>query len=554
MRCIYCNTPLSAIDYCTGCGADITIQKRIARISNLLYNEGLEKARVRDMEDAITCLKRSLKFNKENIDARNLLGLCYMETGEVVSALCEWVVSKNMKPSDNLADHYINLLQSNKNRLDVINQTIRKYNQSVLYCREDNEDMAIIQLKKVISQNPKFVKAYQLLALLYMKRQEYERARKLLKKAARIDNTNTTTLRYLQEIEDATGKGTNLDHKKHKRFEREKEEPVSETLRYMSGTEMVIQPTTFRDSSTIATFINIILGMLLGGAVVWFLIVPANRQDINDEANRIVTDANTKLASESVKVQELQDEIDGYQKQVEEANQERDAANEKADSYDDLLAIATTYISGDEATAASMVTELDAEQFEGNALALYNGLNGAVQASLFTQYYNAGTQAYVSGDLNTAATQLQAAVDSDPERTQSRHLDALWYLAYAYYQLGDQTKAGEMYGRIIQYYPGTNYASQAQQFVASGTVPETTGQNAADIQDTDAADLSGLNADDPNQNGGQGTQNGNDTGNLQNGDGTQGEGVTWTEADVAWVDPNTGLKYDVYGNELPGQR
>ena len=549
MRCIYCNTPLSAIDYCTGCGADITIQKRIARISNLLYNEGLEKARVRDMEDAITCLKRSLKFNKENIDARNLLGLCYMETGEVVSALCEWVVSKNMKPTDNLADHYINLLQSNKNRLDVINQTIRKYNQSVLYCREDNEDMAIIQLKKVISQNPKFVKAYQLLALLYMKRQEYERARKLLKKAARIDNTNTTTLRYLQEIEDATGKGTNLDHKKHKRLEREKEEPVSETLRYMSGTEMVIQPTTFRDSSTIATFINIILGMLLGGAVVWFLIVPANRQDINDEANRIVTDANTKLASESVKVQELQDEIGGYQQQVEEANQERDAANEKADSYDDLLAIANTYISGDEATAASMVTELDAEQFEGNALALYNGLNGAVQASLFTQYYNAGTQAYVSGDLNTAATQLQAAVDSDPDRTQSKHLEALWYLAYAYYQLGDQTKAGEMYGRIIQYYPGTNYASQAQQFVASGTVPETTGQNAANPQDTNAADLSGLNADDPNQQ--TGTQGAGDT---QNGNGTQGEGVTWTEADVAWVDPNTGLKYDVDGNELPGQR
>ena len=25
MRCIYCNTPLAAIDYCPGCGADVTI-------------------------------------------------------------------------------------------------------------------------------------------------------------------------------------------------------------------------------------------------------------------------------------------------------------------------------------------------------------------------------------------------------------------------------------------------------------------------------------------------------------------------------------------------
>lgn len=127
--------------------------------------------------------------------------------------------------------------------------------------------MAIIQLKKVISQNSKFVKAYQLLALLYMKRQEYERARKLLKKAANIDTTNTTTLRYLQEIEDVTGKSTRVG-KKHWRLRRKKRKPRSGTLRYMSGTEMVIQPTTFRDSSTIATFINIILGILLGGAIV----------------------------------------------------------------------------------------------------------------------------------------------------------------------------------------------------------------------------------------------------------------------------------------------
>lgn len=537
MRCIYCNTPLSAIDYCTGCGADITIQKRIVRISNLLYNEGLEKARVRDMEGAISCLKRSLKFNKENIDARNLLGLCYMETGEVVAALCEWVISKNMKASDNLADYYIDLLQSNKNRLDVINQTIRKYNQSVMYCREDNEDMAIIQLKKVISQNPRFVKAYQLLALLYMKRQEYERARKLLKKAVRVDMTNTTTLRYLQEIEDVTGKSTSLE-KRHRRGDKEKEESVSGTLRYMSGTEMVIQPTTFRDSSTIATFINILLGMLLGGAVVWFLVVPASRQNVNDEANRIVTDANTKLASEASKVQDLEDEIDGYLKQVDAANQERDDANTKAQSYDDLLAVASTYISGDESSTANMVSALDGEQFEGNALTLYNTLNGAVQASIFTQAYTAGTQAYAAGNYASAVTQLTAAIDSDPERKQANHADAMWYLAYAYYNQGDQKKAGKMFADLVKYFPGYQYASQAQTY-ASAMGASASGDS-ADMPEADVQDLSGINATSPDQTSGNNTQ--------QNGDGT------WDDSDVAWTDPNTGIKYDVDGNELPGQR
>ena len=415
MRCIYCNTPLAAIDYCPGCGADVTLQKRIVRISNLLYNRGLEKASVRDLSGAITCLKQSLKFNKENIDARNLLGLCYFETGEVVSALCEWVISKNLMPEGNLADHYISQLQNNKNRLDVINQTIRKYNQSIEYCRQGNEDMAVIQLKKVISQNPKLVKAYQLLALLYIRNQDYEKARRLLKKAAAVDNTDTTTLRYLTEIEEATGKATTLTARKRRRETPEPEERGG-TLRYVSGNETIIQPTTFRDSSTVATFINIALGILLGGAIVWFMAVPASRQSIQASANQQVTDANTKLASEQARLQDLQDDIDSYADQADQANLERDNALARADSYDELMGVAALYVSGDQNGAADALAGLREDDFDGNAKALYEGLSGAVSSSLFAQYYTAGTTAYVAGDYATATQQLQLAVESDPEK------------------------------------------------------------------------------------------------------------------------------------------
>ena len=546
MRCIYCNTPLAAIDYCPGGGADVTLQKRIVRISNLLYNEGLEKALVRDMEGAITCLKRSLKFNKENIDARNLLGLCYYETGEAVSALCEWVISKNLKGEDNIADSYINELQSNKNRLDTINQTIRKYNQSVLYCREDNEDMAIIQLKKVISQNSKFVKAYQLLALLYMKRQEYERARKLLKKAANIDTTNTTTLRYLQEIEDVTGKSTRVG-KKHWRFEKEKEEAVSGTLRYMSGTEMVIQPTTFRDSSTIATFINIILGILLGGAIVWFLVVPANRQEVNDEANRQVTDANTKLASEAARAQDLQDEIDGYKSQVDSANQDKEDALKKAQSYDDLLAAVNKYVSGDVSGASTAVAALDASDFDGNAKTLYDSMASAVGTSLFSQYYNTGATAYLAGDYTTAADQLQKAVDADTERKSSDYAQAMLCLGISYYQLGQQDKANEILNKFTEYYP--NQASQAQGYITSGSGKTSGSDNAADVSGLgDAA--TGQTANNTRTS----TTTGGQDITVYDQDGTTtGDSLPAPDSYVAWTDPTTGLQYDQYGNLMSGQ-
>ena len=96
----------------------------------------------------------------------------------------------------------------------MINQTIKKYNSALKCCRENNEDVAAIQLRKILNQNPKLIKGYHLLALIRMKEGEYNRARKALRKAARIDKTNTTTLRFLKEIDDQTGVTTKLEHQK----------------------------------------------------------------------------------------------------------------------------------------------------------------------------------------------------------------------------------------------------------------------------------------------------------------------------------------------------
>ena len=101
-------------------------------------------------------------------------------------------------PENNIASEYIERLQQNANKLDVINQTIKKYNDSLQCCRKGSEDVAVIQLKKILNQNPKLIKGYHLLALIYLKKEEYEKARRILKKAAKIDKTNSTTLRFMR--------------------------------------------------------------------------------------------------------------------------------------------------------------------------------------------------------------------------------------------------------------------------------------------------------------------------------------------------------------------
>ena len=96
MYCFKCGCELNKTDHCPNCGADVGTYKKIIYTSNYLYNDGLQKAQVRDLSGAILSLKNSLWFNKDNLDARNLLGLIYYEIGETVAALSEWVISKNI--------------------------------------------------------------------------------------------------------------------------------------------------------------------------------------------------------------------------------------------------------------------------------------------------------------------------------------------------------------------------------------------------------------------------------------------------------------------------
>ena len=294
MECYNCGAKLGREDVCPNCGTNVRIYKKIIMASNAYYNDALEKAGVRNLSGAIESLKASLRFNKMNIDARNLLGLVYFEMGEVVAALTEWVISKNYQPKENIASRYLEEIQNNQSRLETINQTIKKYNQALLYCKQDSRDLAIIQLKKVLSLNPKLVRGHQLLALLYIQEQKYDLAKKSLRNAGKIDADNTTTLRYLKEAN--AGLRENNPGKKQKN---------EELISYQSGNETIIQPRYLKDNSAVVTIVNMLIGIAIGVAITWFLVVPGVRRDIQNQAKAEVVEANNTIASKNQNISAL---------------------------------------------------------------------------------------------------------------------------------------------------------------------------------------------------------------------------------------------------------
>ena len=336
MNCMNCGAFLTDmdLDYCPNCGYNVLIQKKVDYLSKIFYNQGLEKASIRDLSGAIACLKQSLMYDKRNIRARNLLGMVSFETGEVVSALSEWVISKNLQPTRNLASEYINKLQANPNKLAAINETIKKYNHALMLCREGHEDMAAIQLRKILTQNSKLIKGYHLLALIQMKNGEWNKARRILKKAAKIDKTNTTTLRFLREVDEQTGVTTRLEKKKKGLFRSgTKENPDTDIL----GSERVAQPTVYREHSKVSVFFILMAGIAAGAVAFWLLAVPAIRQGIYQEANQQIVQYSESLASQGAELTKAQGEAKESGDTVESVTQELTTEQTKSESYQALL-------------------------------------------------------------------------------------------------------------------------------------------------------------------------------------------------------------------------
>lgn len=458
MKCMNCGAELTESAYCPNCGCDVSVQKQAIVLSGLYYNQGLEKAEVRDLSGAIDMLRRSLKFNKLNISARNLLGLVYFEMGEVVAALSEWVISKNIQPDDNIAVEYIENLQKDANRLDVINQTIKKYNLALENCYNGNEDVAMIQLKKILAQNPKLIKGYHLLSLLYIKNGEYEKARKLLKKAVRIDKTNTTTLRFLQEVDEQTGLATTLEPRFSIWGAREKDESGDSAL-VNAGSVQTVH--AFRETNVGATVFNLLAGVLIGAAAIWFLFMPARTKAIRDEANQKIASYSSNMAVDEAQVAALRAEIEQSQETVDTANARIDEANTKATTYENLIKAVNAFNNGATDQAANALGAVDVELLSVEAKAIYDTVSTGANLSLLGEYKAMGIAAFGNGDYATAVTNLEMAKSIDP--TDYETLD---YLAHAYRFLGDTANADAAFQFIIDTFPNTARAENARMFLS----------------------------------------------------------------------------------------
>lgn len=427
------------------------VARKNQQIANSFYNLGLEKARIRDLSGAAECLKKSLRFNKYQIDARNLLGLIYYENGEVADALIQWVISLNFEPEGNLADEYLEEIQRKPGQLEIESTNVKSFNQALWHAQNGSDDLAILQLARVVEARPHFVKAHLLLALLYMRREDYNKAGRSLYKILQIDTCNPKALYYMSIVKKNTGRADVEKRRMVKAFSHKKMED-----------DDVIIPATYKENTGISTVLHIIAGLILGMLAFYFLMMPARERDLNRQRDEELTSYIQMLNNANQEKEDLQEEYDALEAQAQEVQTRLDELTTGNTSimaqYQSLIQVLQSYRTGDLAAAAVTFSQSSFDLIEDEGIqAIVENLRQDMASNVYQVLVDTGLTQWNAGNRDQAMTYFQASLAVQPANP-----EVMYYIGRLYQDAGDTENANAMFDRVVTEFPDSEYVSRVQ--------------------------------------------------------------------------------------------
>ena len=424
--------------------------QKIQYAANSYYNRGLEMAKERNLSGAARFLKRALQFNKYHTDARNLLGLIFYEMGETSDALIQWVISINLQPDNNRADHYLDEVQRKPGQLEIASQMVKKFNQALFYAQNDSDDLAVLQLKRIVDEKPNFVKAHLLLALLYMEHGDYVKAGKSLVKVLQIDNNNEKATRYMEYVKEHTGKAEVEKRKLKNAF----------SHREMQDDDVII-PNTYKENTGLSTVFHIIIGLILGLFAFYVLVLPARESSLNRTRDDELIGYMQQLNNANQQNDSLQQENDDLKAQKDEVQKKLDELTTGNTSvlaqYQSLIWVLQYYRTGDLVTAAKTFADANFDMIEDeNIQGIISNIRQDMAGNIYQSLVQQGLQLWNGGDKTQAMDYFQASLKIQPDNP-----EAMFYVGRLYQENGDTENANAMFDKIVGEHGDSEYAQRA---------------------------------------------------------------------------------------------
>ena len=450
MKCPNCGFEFFEGCHCPDCGVDVYVFQKTRSVSVRLYNDALKLAEERDLSGAASNLEQSLLFDKNNIPARNLLGLIYCEMGRIGDALKHWIISTSMQPEGNAAAGYIDYLQKNAREMEKCNDAIRMYNQAIHYLKQGSDDLAVIQLKKSIDNNPDFLDAYNLMTLCCIEDKNAKRAQHFNEIVLKRDIRNPLALHYRSLLGNAPASPSPL-----KKAEKNKTPAAVSVKKTDSNPPIPRYKRKEKINSVLEKrdFLAFLAGIGVAVVVILVLVVPA----LNESKNTKIKELETAIENYAGETKMTPEEVLAMRTELEKLQAEnkllRSEENKQANL--ELLATAVAQMTdGDFEACVATLDTIDTVSFSEEDLAKYNSVKTTAYPKAADSYYTKGKSQFLSNNFTEAKTYLETALNY----TSNENFvdDTLYYLAKIAEEDGDTIKAKEYYNKIVKDYPDSN--------------------------------------------------------------------------------------------------
>ncbi len=336
---------------------------------------------------------------------------------------------------------------------DNIRNSVFLYNKAIESLKSGSEDIAVIELKKATSMNPRFYEAMNLLGLCYSYIGDSEKAADLFEKVMKAESNSILAMNYAQRL----GLNDSLQPQKSRPVKRLPEQPGEPLKR--PRTEKPAPP-VFKLKKKVWMNVLLVLAGLIAGAVLTAAIsasLPEKGTDADEPTQmEATTQDNSTNADYEAKLAEWQEKYDLLQKDKEAAVQQADYYKAVIKLYDiDALAKERKY-----ENAADMLLLMKSVAFAGADKEKFDQLYETVMPLAAKASYDQGYRLYNSRKYQESIKKFEKVQAYYPE---FNRMDAsLYYMGRCCQALQDSRSAIALFQKLINEYPKSTYAKSAK--------------------------------------------------------------------------------------------
>ncbi len=160
--------------------------------AKLCYAKALNGVKNGDVTNAIPELNMSLEMDRANTDALNLLGFCHYMLCDFEVAVGVWKSSLSIKPNDNKATMYMNIVESSE-----FKTIMKQYESGMAYFEQKDYKNAAFKMTNIISKKKELVKPYILAGISMASMGDFEEGISYIERGLQKDRGNIEAKKYI---------------------------------------------------------------------------------------------------------------------------------------------------------------------------------------------------------------------------------------------------------------------------------------------------------------------------------------------------------------------